>query len=67
MDGTVTRDERDWRAAVTLSVPEAAAVLGIGRNSAYEAARRGDIPTIKIGARLLVPVAQLRRKVGEIA
>src|SRR5262249_35799110 len=33
----------------TLSVPEAGEWLGLGRNSAYEAARRGDIPTIKIG------------------
>ncbi len=67
MDGTVTRDERDWRDRVTLSVPEAAAILGVGKNSGYEAAKRGDIATIRIGARLLVPVAWLRRKVGEIA
>ncbi len=55
-----------WRNRVTLSVPEAAQVLGIGRNSAYEAVRRGEIPVIKIGARLVVPVAGLRRLLGEI-
>ena len=39
----------------TLTIPEAANALGIGRNTAYEAARRGEIPTIRIGKRLLVP------------
>ena len=39
----------------TLTIAEAAQALGIGRNQAYEAAHRGEIPTIKIGKRLLVP------------
>jgi excisionase family DNA binding protein len=46
----------------TLSVPEAGKWLGIGRNAAYEAARRGEIPTIKIGRLLRVPVVALERK-----
>ncbi len=45
----------------TYTVPEAAEILGIGRSSAYEAARRGEIPTIRIGKLLLVPAAQLER------
>ncbi len=45
----------------TLTVPEAAEALGIGRAAAYEAARTGQIPTIKIGKRILVPVAALER------
>lgn len=45
----------------TLTVEEAARHLGIGRNTAYEAVRRGEIPTIKIGRRLLVPAAALDR------
>jgi excisionase family DNA binding protein len=45
----------------TLTIEEAARVLGIGRNSAYEAARRGEIPTIKVGRRLVVPRAALDR------
>jgi len=48
----------------TLSVEEAAQALGISRGSAYEAARRGDFPTIRIGRRLLVPTAALRRLLG---
>lgn len=43
----------------TLTIPEAAKVLGIGRSAAYEAARTGQIPTIKIGKRILVPVTAL--------
>ena len=43
----------------TLTVSEAAALLGIGRNTAYEGVRRGQIPAIKIGRRLLIPRAAL--------
>lgn len=45
---------------VTVSVEEAGRLLGISRGSAYEAARRGDIPTLRIGKRLIVPVAALQ-------
>ena len=30
-------------------------MLGLTRNASYEAAKRGEIPTIKIGKRLKVP------------
>jgi hypothetical protein len=49
---------------LTTSVPDAGKLLGIGRNAAYEAARRGDIPTIKIGKRVVVPTALLKRMLG---
>ena len=45
----------------TYSIDEVAKLLGIGRNSAYEAARRGDFPTIKVGSRIVVPKAALDR------
>ena len=45
----------------TLTVTEAAEALGVSRNKAYDAARRGEIPTIKIGKRILVPVVALER------
>ena len=48
----------------TLTIEEAARALRIGRSAAYEAARRGEIPTIAIGRRLLVPTAALYRLVG---
>ncbi len=41
--------------------PTAAAALGISKSSAYEAARSGELPTIRVGKRLLVPTAALRR------
>ena len=43
----------------TYTVTEAARLLGVSRNSAYEAVRRGEIPTIRIGRRILVPRRQL--------
>ena len=48
----------------TMTIPEAAKKLGIGRNSAYAAAKRGEIPTIRIGSRILVPCAAFERMVG---
>ncbi len=51
----------------TYTVPEAAEQLGIGRSAAYEAARTGQIPTIRIGKRILVPVVALERMLRECA
>jgi excisionase family DNA binding protein len=47
--------------SATLSVEETAKVLGIGRNSAYEGVRTGQIPSIRIGKRILVPRVALER------
>jgi excisionase family DNA binding protein len=44
-----------------LTLNEVAALLRISRGSAYEAARRGEIPTIRIGRRLLVPTDAFER------
>jgi excisionase family DNA binding protein len=46
---------------LVMTVIEAGRALDLSRNAAYEAARRGDIPTIRIGKRLLVPRAALER------
>ena len=51
----------DHASPLTRTVPEAATLLGIGRNAAYEAVRNGEIPAIRIGKRWLVPVAALER------
>lgn len=48
-----------------LTVEEAAKLLRISRGSAYEAARCGEIPTIRIGRRLIVPRAALERLLAE--
>lgn len=42
-------------------VPEAGAMIGLGRNASYAAAKRGDIPTIKIGKLIRVPKAAFHR------
>lgn len=41
---------------LTLKIEQVARRLGIGKNQAYEAARKGEIPSIRIGRRILVPV-----------
>ena len=46
---------------VTMTIPEAAAKLGVARNQGYEAAKRGEIPTIRIGRRVLVPLVAFAR------
>jgi hypothetical protein len=50
----------------TLTVPEAGRrYFDLGRNASYEAARRGEIPTIRIGRLLRVPIVALERKLEE--
>jgi hypothetical protein len=50
----------------TLSVPQTGRrYFDLARNASYEAARRGEIPTIRIGARLRVPIVQLERMLTE--
>ncbi|MGI8753571.1 MAG: DNA-binding protein [Acidimicrobiales bacterium] len=57
----------DWRESSTVSVQVAGAILGIARNTSYAAAASGDLPTIRLAGRILVPVALLRRMLGEDA
>ncbi len=52
------------RECLTWTVREAADLLGISRNSAYGTARIGEIPTVKIGGRVLVPKEALLRLLG---
>src|SRR5512142_1436097 len=49
---------------LTMSVEEAATLLGISRWLAYERAQRGDLPVLRIGRRLRVPVRRLLDLVG---
>jgi excisionase family DNA binding protein len=52
--------------ALTLNLwPETAHALGVGKNAIYQAARRGEIPTLRIGRRILVPRAALDRLLEE--
>lgn len=53
--------ECDLRAAgpPTVSVTEAARMLGISRTTAYEAVRDGTLPSIRIRGRIVISVAGL--------
>ena len=47
--------------ARTLSVVRAATLLGISRASAYNAARKGELPAIRVGGRVLILRSGLER------
>lgn len=59
----ITLSEARERGAI--GVEQAAHLLGIGRTAAYEAARLGTLPTVRMGRRLLVPVPHLLRILGD--
>jgi excisionase family DNA binding protein len=46
---------------LTLSVDEAGKMLGLSRGLMYQAIRKGEIPSIRIGRRILIPRAALHR------
>ena len=50
---------------LTLSVEEAARLLGIGRNLCYDRVKTGEIPAIKIGRRLLVSRSALEKLLAD--
>jgi hypothetical protein len=50
------------RGVLAYSVPQAGRLIGLSRNASYEAAARGEIPTMRIGPRrLIVPVVAFER------
>jgi hypothetical protein len=52
----------------TLSVPEAGRrYYGLSRNGSYDAAERGDLPTIRVGRLLRVPVQAMEQKLNAAA
>jgi len=44
--------------------PDAGRALGLSRGATYDGVARGDIPSIRVGRRVLIPTAALRRLVG---
>lgn len=48
----------------TVSVEQAAEIIGISRSSGYRAAERGELPTIRLGGRLHVPTQKLLALLG---
>lgn len=47
--------------ALTLTVLEVAALLQISRGSAYEAVRSGQIPSVRFGRSIRVPIVALEQ------
>lgn len=56
-DTSLRIDQLAGRATITIE--QTAKLLGLGRTAAYDAARRGELPTRRLGRRLLVPVPAL--------
>ena len=50
---------------LTLTVPEAAKLLRIGRATAYEAVKTGTLPSLKFGRRVVIPYSALERLLNE--
>ena len=48
----------------TVSTKEVAAILGIGRSLTLKLIATGEIPSIKLGRRVLVPVAALEKTIA---
>jgi excisionase family DNA binding protein len=55
--------ECDEKLAYT--VMEAGKLIGLSRSSAYQAARAGELPTVRIGGRLFVPRATFHKMFGD--
>lgn len=50
---------------LTLTVEQAAKLLGIGRSTAYELVHTGAIPSLRLGRRIVVPVCQVQAMLGD--
>ena len=53
------------KARATLTIPEVCEMLGIGRQTAYEMARQGRLPVLRLGRKVLVPKIALERMLAE--
>lgn len=47
-----------------LTIPEAGAIFDLKQAASYNAANRGELPTIKVGGKRVVPTAKLREMLG---
>jgi excisionase family DNA binding protein len=55
----------DREGPATYSVPEAGRIVGLGKNASYDAARSGQLPTLRFGRKIRVPRAALERMLGK--
>jgi excisionase family DNA binding protein len=52
---------------LAVDIPEACRLTGLGRSKLYELLSAGDIPSVKIGKRRVVPVASLRQWLAKLS
>lgn len=52
---------------LTISIPDAARLMGVGKNRVYEMAKSGQIPVLKIGNRYIIPKANFEAWLTEQA
>lgn len=50
---------------LTVSVEEAAKLLGISRGLAYELVARGELPSLRLGRRRVVPLVGIHELIGD--
>ena len=54
----------ELRRRPTITIPEYAAFVGVSRDTAYEAAQKGQLRVLHLGRRLLVPTAPVLESLG---
>lgn len=52
-------EEQEWRKRPVLSATQAAELLGVSRSLVYELIRRKELPSVRLGRRVLVPTAAI--------
>ena len=62
----IDETDGDQRTPFVLTIPQAGRkYFEVGRSASYEAARRGEIPAIRIGHRWIVPRIAMERMLRE--
>lgn len=56
----------DVRHRATLTVDEYAAFVGVSRSTAYLAVNAGEVTSIRVGRRVLIPTPALLRSLGDV-
>jgi hypothetical protein len=64
MNDDLMREAREILAKPTCSVDEFAKIFEISRNPAYDAVKRGDVPSVRFNGRIRLPTAPLRQMLG---
>lgn len=60
-DGVLTAETLPFPSPLSVRIPTAIKMTGIGRSKLYELIRDGSIEVVKIGSATLIPVASLHR------